>query len=79
MVWISVNTRLPEQDGDCLTYVMDNGCSYKMKVQRFYSKARIIKGIYGESFTNWEFTTWDDYIVTHWMPLPSPPETGKLE
>ena len=72
--WIKCSTRLPEIEGEYLTYVMDNGCSYHMKVQRFYKKPRLLKGIYGDSKTHWELVTWDDYVVTHWMDLPNVPE-----
>jgi len=74
MKWISVNDRLPEKDDDYLTFVMDNGCSYKQEVQRFYKKERVLEGIYLNSFTHWELTTYDDNIVTHWMPLPRNPK-----
>jgi Protein of unknown function (DUF551) len=73
MKWISINDRLPEKDDDYLTFVMDNGCSYKQEVQRFYINTRILKGIYADSSTHWEKSTWDDNIVTHWMPLPEEP------
>ncbi len=72
--WISVKDRLPEEEDDYLTYVMDNGCSYRQVVQRFYKKPRILKGIYGDTYSHWELAKWDDDIVTHWMPLPEPPK-----
>ena len=73
-IWFNVKDRLPANDDDYLTYVMDNGCSYRIEVQRFYKNPRILKGIYADSSTHWEKTTWDDNIVTHWMPLPETPD-----
>ena len=79
MKWVKVEDRLPDFDDDYLTYVMDNGCSYRMEVQRFYKNPRILKGIYANSSTHWEKTTWDDNIVTHWQTLPKAPnETDDL-
>lgn len=75
MEWVKCSDQMPEEEKDYLTYVMDNGCSYNQEVQRFYKKPRLLKGIYADSYTHWEKTTWDDYIVTHWMPLPEPPRS----
>ena len=72
--WISVKDRLPIEDDDYLTYVMDNGCSYRCEVQSFYKDQKKLKGMYGDCFSHWELTKWDDDIVTHWMPLPKPPK-----
>jgi hypothetical protein len=74
MEWISVKDRLPQYEDDYLTYIIDNGCSYRQQVQRFVKKPKTLKGMYGDSFTHWELTQWDDNIVTHWMPLPKPPK-----
>ena len=74
MEWISVKDRLPDEEDSYLTYMMDNGCSYNNVIQRFFIKPRILKGIYGDTHSNWELVKWDDYVVTHWMPLPKPPE-----
>lgn len=71
--WVSVKDRLPKEDGEYLTYIIDNGCNYFMKIQGFYENPRKLRGIYQDLFTNWELTTWDDNIVTHWMPLPETP------
>lgn len=72
--WISVVNRRPAEDGDYLTYLIKNDCSYRIEVQRFCNKRRELAGTYGKLSTNWELTTWDDNIVTHWMPLPEPPK-----
>ena len=71
--WISVKDKLPIEDGKYLTYIIDNGCSYRQEVQIFYNKKRVIKGIYADCNSHWQLTKWDDHFVTHWMPLPEPP------
>ena len=57
--WISVEERLPEPDTDVLT----RRSIGTMDVE-----------VYHEDEVSW---TWDGYskgFVTHWMPLPEPPE-----
>ncbi len=71
--WIDVKERLPKEDGEYLTYVMDNGCTYGQYIQRFFLKERCLEGMYSDQFTHWEKVQWDDYVVTHWMKLPEPP------
>tara|TARA_R110000851_G_scaffold101313_1_gene217394 strand:+ start:557 stop:862 length:306 start_codon:yes stop_codon:yes gene_type:complete len=61
--WISVDDRLPE---DCVTVLVHGGCAH-------YSKAN------GKWYTMMERLNNGDYrqiswIVTHWMPLPTPPK-----
>jgi len=72
--WISVKDRLPEKSDAYLTHVMDNGCSCSIIIQRFFKDAKILTGMYGDCKTHWEKTTWDDWVTTHWMPLPEPPK-----
>ena len=71
--WIKCSDCLPKEEDYYLTVVVDNGNSHSMQVQRFYQKPRILKGMYGDVETHWELTQWDDYFVTHWMPLPKYP------
>lgn len=58
--WISVTERMPEQEG---TYLVCS-CEYNQMMTRcsFYHD-----GV-------WWFGNFDNYTVTHWMPLPEPPE-----
>lgn len=72
--WIKCSDKEPEFEGDYLTYIIDNGCSYRFDVQRFYTVPRILQD---GSKTCWELTTWDDHICTHWMPLPQPPKENE--
>lgn len=71
-VWISVDERLPEESGYFLVYISRE--SEGFRVQAYY---------YCEDDT-WEngdtMASSEYYGVTHWMPLPEPPETkGETE
>ena len=57
--WISVDERLPNKEGVYLVY------TYKrhMKMSKYSGW-----GVDDEA-------SFDDYFVTHWMPLPEPPKT----
>lgn len=64
MKWISVDDRLPERDTDVLVF----GEHMNTQVGFLFSSNEL-----------WFLTLMDmDEIVdvTHWMPLPEPPETG---
>lgn len=64
--WISVEDRFPEEYEDVLMRVT---CGSGFKVEQGYYKC-------GDSWVNCWFETRNKnlYPVTHWMPLPSPPE-----
>ena len=57
--WISVDERLPELYGAYLTHTFRG----YIKISHF------------EEWVIGEKPSFDDYTVTHWMPLPEPPET----
>lgn len=57
--WISVEDRLPDLYGTYLVYTHDN----RIKLGYF---CELVIGL-PPSF--------DDFAVTHWMPLPEPPKT----
>ena len=63
--WISVEERLPEQNGIYLAHVVHRYC----KIDSYWRVCIEYFGIEG---------TWDSladiYEVTHWMPLPKPPK-----
>ncbi len=65
--WIPTVERLPEENVDCLVYP----ASEEIVI------ARLVKG----NFYYWWFDAFDspdwvkvEGVVTHWMPLPKPPE-----
>ena len=60
--WISVEERLPEEEGDYLT------CN----VAKMFPKHSIHFTYFRAGDRYWDFV-WSNEI-THWMPLPEPPE-----
>lgn len=56
--WISVDERLPSIQGSYLVYTL---------------KGRIRIDYCYDMYCNGELN-FDDYLVTHWMPLPQPPK-----
>lgn len=70
--WISVNDRLPDQDGEVLVIVSGTpqknitlNCAYELAEYDPYD---------GWIMEMWP--EWEDAVVTHWMPLslPQPPK-----
>ena len=75
--WISVNERLPEA-GKLVLIRRNHGLLKTTAISFRRSEEEI--ALYSE-FNNEDFTCdcWDGqesngYVVTHWMPLPEPPE-----
>ena len=67
--WISVEDRLPEDDGDVLAIV-----SGYPTPNITLEDVMVVATFCGEE--GWyigEYPDWDDPIITHWMPLPEPP------
>lgn len=62
--WISVNKRLPEESGDYLVFV--EGLIENMMYSKRHSTWNATDL---NCHKNYEITT-----VTHWLPLPEPPE-----
>lgn len=63
MNWISVNDRLPEDSGQYLVCAND-GYQVRISTLLFWIKNK-----------TWQLTGRRSYWkVTHWMPLPEPPE-----
>jgi hypothetical protein len=71
--WISVKDRLPEIGKEVLTFSLENG-------HIFFDCAYVDDdGVFADWFASWSARSLEH--VTHWMPLPEPPEpcqvTGK--
>ena len=67
--WVSVEEKLPEQDGSYLV-VTGRGA---ITTARFYA-ARKFRDGYHRKYS-WQANR----SVTHWMPLPAPPDRRTLE
>lgn len=64
--WVSVSDSLPEDGSGVLAYL-------KFEVGGRYAAANYDRGIWEDCVTDCMYRT-EDGIVTHWMPLPEPPE-----
>ena len=63
--WVSVNDRLPEEDGCYLVYIVANFCPENKQIITLYFSKLSNRFIYGSD---------EIFTVTHWMPLPEAPE-----
>ena len=61
MKWISVEERLPEECVSVLVWIQDAAASWGEQVM--FRRGEFVRYSYGEVNN-----------VTHWMPLPEPPE-----
>ena len=57
--WISVTERLPDHNG----WYLASGPTIKVEILHFYSASKV-----------WVSQMYDNFKVTHWMPIPEPPE-----
>ena len=71
MTWISVDERLPEKNASVLVFC---GSDKRPSDQRVFCVAQwwdtYVKALWHESLTGERMI----HGVTHWMPLPEPPE-----
>ena len=75
--WISVKERLPddEKDGETVLAIV----SGKPHKNITLCHALMTAGYFpGEGWVVNEYPEWENPIVTHWMPLPEPPEEVQL-
>ncbi len=75
MKWISVEDRLPKVDEEVLVYVHGisyNSCAYQMISMS--SLTKIYRRDMDPEELQWICKMSCDETVTHWMPLPKPPE-----
>lgn len=61
--WISVEDRLPDVDSFVIAYFSDDGVPSVLGVSEY-----IVECIRGDDYS----PIWSS--ITHWMPLPEPPE-----
>ena len=78
--WISVDDRLPQEDGSYLVTINSfNGCKY-IDVRWFAKDGEIVdkyelagqENVWYYYDSEWGYISIDS--VTHWMPLPTPPK-----
>lgn len=70
--WISVEDRLPEDDGDVLAIVS----GYPTPNITLEDVLVVAAFCEGEGWYIEEYPDWDNPIITYWMPLPEPPKEG---
>ena len=68
--WISVEDRLPEDDGDVLAIVS----GYPTPNITLEDVLVVAAFCEGEGWYIEEYRDWDNPIITYWMPLPEPPK-----
>lgn len=68
--WISVEDRLPEDDGDVLAIVS----GYPTPNITLEDVLVVAAFCEGEGWYIGEYRDWDNPIITYWMPLPEPPK-----
>lgn len=71
--WISVEDRLPEDDGDVLAIVS----GYPTPNITLEDVLVVAAFCEGEGWYIEEYPDWDNPIITYWMPLPEPPKEGR--
>lgn len=80
MRWIPAAVKLPEED-KCEYLVLVNGeytndeyANGPYATQRFERAVEIALYTEEEGWILEAYPDWDDPVITHWMPLPEPPE-----
>ena len=80
--WISVNDRLPEPRGGDGIFRNDSQRVLCLVLSKVNGVKRMECGSYSHFYrSGWTEFEHDEYrgtsVVTHWMPLPSPPEDSQ--
>lgn len=71
--WVSVEERLPEGNGEYIVTACDEGCPAGEGI--WYDTVVVFAEYYDGCWTWNDGTEYDlTDIVTHWMPLPAPPD-----
>jgi len=69
--WINVKDRLPEKDQKVIFYVLDRELIYAGYFSIDNHRSLSSGERFRENLDDWWF---DEETITHWMPLPKPPE-----
>ena len=71
--WVNVEERLPEGNGEYIVTACDEGCPAGEGI--WYDTVVVFAEYYDGCWTWNDGTEYDlTDIVTHWMPLPAPPD-----
>lgn len=73
--WISVEDRLPESIVNKVLVYCENGYIGYGHYEKYQGEETWYNLESGEPFSSWSLQNCLPYKVTHWMPLPKPPET----
>lgn len=78
--WISVEERLPDKEGKYLVTIYDRITPTVLYFYKRYPYCN--RGIRTDrpvwcDYDNYGYGDFEEKSVTHWMPLPEPPEGGK--
>lgn len=81
--WISVDDRLPEEDGTYLTALNHHfGAHQGVSIRKFAKDGETVDEyeLAGQKYVWYFYDSEYGYVqtdsVTHWMPLPHPPKEG---
>lgn len=84
--WISVKDRLPEEDGTYLTALNHHfGAHQGVSIRKFAKDGETVDeyGLAGQKYVWYFYDSEYGYVptdsVTHWMPIPQPPEVGRMD
>lgn len=72
--WISVEDRLPESIVNKVLVYCENGYIGYGHYEKYQGEETWYNLESGEPFSSWSLQNCSPYKVTHWMPLPEPPD-----
>ena len=72
--WVSVEDALPESIVNKVLVYCENGYIGYGHYEKYQGEETWYNLESGEPFSSWNLQNCSPYKVTHWMPLPEPPE-----